>query len=331
MFANFKKMLIMIPCMVFGLFLFTNAKVSAVDAVLLDSNKVIVGEESKENTYYFTNDKVWEFQADFNLLKQDTFLKYRVIRPDGKATAWSGKQYYVNNNGKFNISDYTSLSYTETVDVSTKVSVAPASTYYVEIDYYSEWLGMFPKSQNKNEILKVVVGSSDDNLNIPTASIAYDSASKKYTVNASVLKDGMGYSVITDIEYYFSDVKKENNTTYDFYKNKNASSVNGALEFTSSSEVGVDFDGSQEEQHKYLYVIVTTANGYSKIVEYSVETGSSTNGDSNVQQESNTNTDTGLFDYDFGELILLVLVVVLIVSCVLIITQKIVDYKKRLY
>jgi len=55
------------------------------------------------------------------------------------------------------------------------------------------------------------------------------------------------------------------------------------------------------------------------------------NGDSNVQQESNTNTDTGLFDYDFGELILLVLVVVLIVSCVLIITQKIVDYKKRLY
>ena len=42
-------------------------------------------------------------------------------------------------------------------------------------------------------------------------------------------------------------------------------------------------------------------------------------------------SETGLFDYDFGELILLVLVVVLIVSCALIITQKIIDYRKRLY
>ena len=331
MFANLKKMLIIIPCMVIGLFFVTGARIFAADAVLLESNEVLVGEEElKENTYYFTNDKSWEFHADFNLVNDyDTFLKYRVVRPDGSATKWSSKQYYVNNNGKFNISDYTALSYTETVDISSRVSIVPAATYYVDIEYYGEYLGFIDWNQNKGETLKVVVGSSDDNLNIPTANIVHDASAKKYTVTASVLKDEQGYSAITDIEYYFATERKENNTIYDFYKNKDASATNGSIDFTPASQVSVSFNDPEEAANEYVYVVVTTGNGYSTVVEYNIESGDVSK--ENLEKEADTNSDTGLFDYDFGELILLVLVVVLIVSCALIITQKIVDYKKRLY
>lgn len=332
MFANLKKMLIIIPCMVIGLFLFANVSVSAADAVLLESKKVVVDEENKkENTYYFTSDKSWEFKASFDAFWDgDRFLKYRVVRPDGTATDWSSKQYYVNSGGKFSISDYTALSYTKTVDITKRVSVAPAATYYVDVEYYSEWLGLFESNQDKGETLKVVVSGSDDTLNIPTASIAYNKSQNKYTVNASILKDGVGYSIITDVEYYFSTEKKNNDTTYDFYKNKDESTINGALELAPASQLSVDFAGQADDKDsKYVYVIVTTGNGYSKIVEFSINDGKELAQEST--QQSSPNTGTGLFDYDFGELILLVLVVVLIVSCALIITQKIVDYKKRLY
>ena len=77
--------------------------------------------------------------------------------------------------------------------------------------------------------------------------------------------------------------------------------------------------------------MVVSGNGYPSIVKFDIVNEVATPNEDPVTPEANENNDTGLFDYGFGELILLVLVVILIVSCALIITQKIVDYKRRLY
>ena len=94
---------------------------------------------------------------------------------------------------------------------------------------------------------------------------------------------------------------------------------------------------AEDDTADKLYLLVTTPHGYETLVSYDMtanQGGSSVNQvpSSNGQQNlNNSNDKDGLFDYDFGQLILIVLVVVLVVSCALIITQKIVDYKKRLY
>jgi len=332
MLKSLKRMLIILPCMLFGLFLVSNSNALAADAALLDSKKVVVGENSKENTYYFTDDATWEFQAKFSAVKDwDSFLKYRVVRPDGSATDWSGKQYYVNNNGKFIISDYKMLNYNKTVDVASRNSVAEAGTYYVDIKYYGEYL-FVNWDQKKDETIKIIVSGSDDSLNTPTATVSYDKTENKYTVDASILKDGVGYSLVTDIAYYFSTEIKDNSSVYNFYKNMEESTDKGELTFTPASVVSESFDGVDNEAYKYVYVIVESGNGYPAVVKYDIENEISEKpSDTQPEQTGDEDDETGLFDYDFGELILLVLVVVLIVSCALIITQKIVDYKKRLY
>ena len=88
---------------------------------------------------------------------------------------------------------------------------------------------------------------------------------------------------------------------------------------------------NENTEYKYVYVLVDTGNDYENILEYNISTQQSEEKEPEHSNSKDQGSETGLFDYDFGELILLVLVVLLIVSCALIITQKIVDYKKRLY
>lgn len=333
MFKNFKKMLIWIPCMVLGLFLISGINVAAKDTVLTNGKKITVGENaSSENTYYFTNNRGWEFDTSYNIAV-DTYLTYRVIKPDGSATAESKKINYVNSGGVFSIGDYTGLSYSEKVDVSKRNSIAPAGTYYVDIKYYGSYLeGLITWDQNKDETLKIVV-CEDTTESVPSVSISYDKVANKYTVNASVLKNGEGYSIINSIEYYFSDVAIDNEIST-FRTHKEESSVSGEVEnFERNSNTTAEIEGTSNSSLGYLYVMVTTANNYSKIVHYEIVEDEDVQGNGGQQAggTGNNSGDTGLFDFEFGQLILLVLVVVLIVSCVLIITQKIVDHKKRLY
>ena len=335
MLRSLKKVLIWLPCMIFCLFIFTGVNVSAADAVMTDAHKVVVGEESRENTYYFTKHISWEFKAEFNLISEwDTFLKYRVIRPDGKATPWSDRQEYVNNGGKFHISDYTSLDYSQTVDVSARNSVAPAGTYYVDIKYYGAYL-FVEWDQNKDETIKVIVGDIDS-FSFSKADLTYNSGIKEFNIEAAVQNEnGKGYSIIENVRYYFSQVAVEN-VVSNFIANMKNSPINGSLEFIPSSSVNVSIDRPEDESYKYLYVMVSDGNGNSRILSYDLteQTVPDAPVDGNNPDGVVNNPDdssTGVFDFNFGELILLVLVVVLIVSCALIITQKIVDYKKRLY
>lgn len=331
MLSNIRKFLFIIPCMILGIFLSSGIETLAADAKLLDSNKVVIGNESKENTYYFSNSNVWELAADYDAVKSwDTYLKWRVIKPDGKATKWSSKDYYVDNKGKFTIGDYTSLSYTETVDVSSRISAAPDATYYIDIDYYGQLI--FSWDQNKDETIKVIVSNSDDNFNFPSASISYDSVNNKVNVNASVEKDNKKYGIITNIKYFFSTESKDlNDDQYKFSVEFANSTANGNASFVPSSNVTAEIEGA-DSSYKYVYVMVTSGNGYSKIVKFDIANQvENENVNQQVPTSDQSNSKSGLFDYNFGELILLVLVVVLILSCALIITQKIVDYKKRLY
>lgn len=333
MFKNLKKFLVLIPCMVVAFFLFTNSKALAGDAVLLGADSVTVGSQSKENTYYFSNSSTWEFQASFKAIKDwDTFLKWRVVRPDGMATNWSKKDYYVDNNGKFIIGDYSSLSYNVNVGLAGRTSVAPLSTYYVDIEYYGELIVSWHQEE-KDETIKVVVAENDTEAT-PVVNLSYNSSTNKYTVNASFKKEG--YGIITSVEYFYANDQKSVNNYANFTTEMNKASKKGNLSVSPSNKVSGVING--ETGARELYVAVKTGNGYVSIVSYEVGSG---NNSGNNQNQNNGPVDTtpqqndeggdGLFDYDIGELILIVLVIVLIVSCALIITQKIVDYKKRLY
>lgn len=336
MFKNLKKFLVLIPCMVVAFLLFTNSKALAGDAVLLRADSVIVGSRSKENTYYFpdSNSSTWEFQTSFKAIKDwDTFLKWRVVRPDGMATKWSEKDYYVDNDGKFIIGDYSSLSYYIYVGLDGRTSVAPLSTYYVDIEYYGELIVSWHQEE-KDETIKVVVAENSSDAT-PVVDLSFNSSTNKYSVNASFKKDG--YGIITSIEYFFATDDMLVNKYTEFTTAMNQSSKKGNLSVTPSNKVSGVING--DSTAKELYVAVKTGNGYVSIVSYEVgSTGN--NGGNQTQTGGQTDTtpqenpgdeSTGLFDYDIGELILIVLVIVLIVSCALIITQKIVDYKKRLY
>lgn len=333
MLRSLKKMLILIPCMIFGMFFVNSISVDAVNTELIGAKSITFGAENNgENKYFFTNSRSWEFKTEYNVLI-DTYLTYRIIKPTGEATKESKKINYVNSGGAFNIGDYTELEFTETEDMSTRVSVAPASTYYIDIKYYGSYLeGLLTWDQDKDETIKLVV-CEDSTISIPSVSVEYDSVANKFTLNASVLKDGKGYSIIDKIEYYYSSTEIENEVS-NFRANMENSADSDEVGFEKAPEVSVQFMGPGDSANTYLYVMVTTANNYSMIVSYDISNADDepAGGGNNQTTGTNNNSDsTGLFDYGLGELILLVLVVVLIVSCVLIITQKIVDHKKRLY
>ncbi len=326
---KFKWVFMCIPCMIFAMFLFGGISAAAADAVMLNSNKAVVGSASKENTYYFSNSNVWEFQAEFSLVKEwDTYVTYRVIAPDGRATKESKKIPYVDNQGKFTI-PFGELTFTETADISSRNSVAPAGTYYVDLKYYAS-LWPITWDQKKDETIKVIYYNSNDQYNIPSISIS--DAGSKYSANIAVSDaSGAGTSIITNVDYFFSADERNITTASDFLLAKADSIVSGAPAFSLSSSVAVEIEKPTDGSYKYLYVLARTGNGYSKFVEYNMESQDVSDDKNIPTNDTSTTGDTGLFDYDFGELILLALVVVLIVSCVLIITQKIIDYKKRLY
>ena len=299
MLLSLKRMFVLIPCMIFGLFLINSTDVLAKDAVLVGAESISVGGNSKENKYYFSNSRTWEFKAIAEL--DDRLLQYRVIQPNGKATDWIDS-YFVDNNGIFVINDYMNLSYTQTVDVSKRNSIAPAATYYVEIEYYWEMfrLGFTRVNQEKGEILKIIVNDkSDTNSNYPVASLKFSDQDNKYILEASILKEGKGNGVITSASYYFSTEVKNNDTNKDFEENKKKSIYKGELSFTPSSVVSVAFDNINDDSYKYVYAIVETGNGYSKVVRFDIDNGQSDAGEDNMQQTTNKSDDKGLYDYGF--------------------------------
>ena len=339
MLKSLKRIFVLIPCMIFAFFLFSGVKTLAADAVLLDSNSITIGQDNKENTYDFSNNKAWEFKAQYSALKDwDTFLKWRVVNPEGKATEWSDKDYYVDNEGKFIIRDYRKLRYTVDLGLTDRSSVAPKMTYYVDIEYYGQLV--FSWKQDKDETLKIIVSSDNDSANTPILDVDYNSTSKKFTVDAKFTSEGDG--VITEMKYFFSDSKQASAiSSKDTFYSLHDSSVNkGVVDITPSNEIdGKTISVPSSVSGGYLYVFVITGNGYYSIVEYDMSQsgGNNTNPGSGSttpgtgDSDKDTEKDNGLADYGIGQIILIVLVIVLIVSCALIITQKIVDYKKRLY
>ena len=336
MLKKLKKMFILIPCAIFCLFLFGGKTVSATEAIVTEIESISVG-EGKENVYYFTNSDQWNILiTDIDIVGEwDTYLQYRVVRPDGSATAWSKKIKYPDTKGKFSINAFSeSLSFTETVNIYERNSIVPGSTYYVDIEYYSQFLWS-EKNQNKGETLKIVYNANNNGeLYTPNVDVKYESTVKSYIVNASIVdKDKKGLSVIEKVEYLYS-TEKLTLSDYDaFAAAYKESEVHGVLSVDYKSSFEGSIESSTSEQ-KYLYVYVETANGFYEIKEINLETKveeGTTDKDKTPLENNNASEDTGLFDYDFGQFILLVLIIVLIVSCALIIAQKIIDYKKRLY
>lgn len=333
MLRSLKKAFIIIPCMVLAFVFFGGVSAFAEDARLnVDSEQIIqIGDKSAENTYYFTQDEVWSFVASYKIKKTSTFLKYRVIRPDGSATKMSSTVDYVNSDGKFSI-EYKNLAYVDTVDMNEYTSIAKDSTYYVEITYYSGifYWAIFAESF---ETIKIVCPESGESSR-PNLNVNYNSDTQKYDVTANFVNannEEVTTNVVDTIKYFFSSEKLTIQNLADFNKAYNSDDLTHKGEFTklASPKAQVSIDKVDSEQ-KYLYVYAETPVGTHTITEVNLNTN---NSDPVTPDKDNTNTNngTGVFDYKAGELILLVLVVVLIVSCALIIAQKIVDYKKKLY
>lgn len=343
MFKTVKKIFILVPCMIFALFLFNSTKVSATEASVINTKVVKYG-ENNENVYYFTCSDQWDVLiSDIHVIRDwDTFLRYRVIRPNGYASPWSDKVEYPETDGKFTINAYSEVlsfkpqdsSSQEYVDMSSFTTIVEGATYFIEIKYYSSIVG-FEKDQNKDEILKVVYNPADKgDMYTPKLNVVYDKVSKSYNVDSSIVDEkGKALSVVFNVQYMFTTEKYVMQKKSDFddaCKKEECVSIKDGLYKPS-------FDGAISEptgEKKYLYVLSESANGYYEIKEINVNTKTEegkTDKEKTPVTEDVTTNDTGLFDYDFGEFILLVLIIVLIVSCALIITQKIVDYKKRLY
>lgn len=337
MFAKLKKFMILIPCMILGLFLCAHVKVEATELALASSTSVVIGEEeNKENKYYFTNSTSWTLSVvDYDaFFEGDTLLKYRVIRYDGKATGWSDYVNFVDTSGKFNV-DMAKLSFDETEDVSVRNSVVMGSTYFVDVKYYArfKFLGIIPvftKDQEKDETIKIVYNdNSNSEVYIPKVTVTY--ASGQYAVNGKVVDENdTPVGIITEIRYFYAAEKLQTLDYNTFDVGYKESSNYGNLEFDYDYQVEETIDRIDGEN--YLYILVKSGNGYVTIKEIDNNTkGEEGTSDNEKTPVADSSDDTGLFDYEFGEFILLVLIIVLVVSCALIITQKIVDYKKRLY
>jgi hypothetical protein len=344
---------VLIPCILLGLFLLTDISVSAKEAVLINSNiDVIRDDTSAGNTYYYApNESNWHFKIeDYDV----TLVKWRVVRPDGKATAWSDYLDIskVSNYAKFDINFDTIGDYSETVDLSGRESVAIANTWWVDIEYYktNSWfgvcsddpfLGIFGACEKKDsESVKILKGSE-----VPTISVEYDDSTMKAKIEAKMMNSANnGTGIITYLGYFLSETKLSADEARK--KFDDGTGIKTIIEYKNNDEYGNYFKKTvtsvNSSEYAYMYVYAESFNGQTSLVEKNIlnldedekvdekeddkkEDGEGT-GDKNTKEE-------GLFggEYGFGELILIVLIIVLILSCALIITQKIVDYKKRLY
>ena len=360
MFTKLKRVLFIIPCLIFGLFLFGGINVGATEAILDTTSVVEIGEGGRENTYYFSDKTIWEFEVqNVSLYKdKDRFLKWRVVLADGSATEWSSKDYYVDNKNTFVINT-ANLKFNEKVDMGKReLGVAPLSTYYVDIQYYTDFLHLFSKHlEEKDETIKIIA-PMDNGYYLPEVVITYKESSNNYDVLALMQDEfGAGYGIITKLEYFFYDreIDDINPVLFGAYMDEAPKSWVLHLDSTASSKVDVLIDG-EADSLPYLYIKAESLGGRSVIVKHvrnvssedSVPGGSVPGGttpddsnnssgtttpdtDNSAQKDKNPDKGTGLFDLEIGEVILIILVIVLVVSCVLIIAQKIVDYKKRLY
>lgn len=340
MFAKIKNFVILIPCMIFGLFLCSNLQAKALELTMSNSTVAVVGDETvKENKYYFTNSTSWSLLVkDYDgYFDGDTLLKYRVIKGDGTATDWSDYINFLNTKGKFNI-DMSKLSFTGTEDLSTRNSVAISSTYFVDVKYYTRFklmgvVPIFTKDQKKDETIKVIYNdNSNSEVYIPKVDVSYNSANDHYVLTGKVV-DGNNnpVSVITEIKYFYTSDKLSSLDFNEFDKGYKESSEYGVIDFEMDYQAETTIDRVDGED--YLYILVKSGNGYMciKEVDNKAKIVEDTGDNDKNPLTGDENDDTGLFDFEFGEFILLVLIIVLVVSCALIITQKIVDYKKRLY
>lgn len=343
MFRKIKKFLIWIPCMVLAFFLFSGVETLAAtkgNAILLNETKVVVG-EGKANTYYsYTSSrKNLTFEVtdyDWRVTKgSDTFVKWRVINPNGKSTGWHGSLtdssvLYPDNDGKFEIADFKSLSYGEEDDPEDergnfeRDTIAPGATYFVDIQYYGNLIFSWHQKE-KDETIKIIVSDAKANVDIGSK------VNNKYTVTSNF--DSSKTGLITKVEYFITSDSVIVDDYTDFRKEY---AIHGgqSLKVTPSTSLQTTISGSSSAEK--ICVAVTTINGYITTTcreDAGSSSDSVTESPNGTTQQNNQTDDkgTGLFDFGFGEMILVILVIVLVVSCALIIAQKIVDHKKRLY
>ena len=352
MFRNIKKYLLLVPCFILGLFLFTNVSVSATEAELINDNIEVIRDEttSEKNTYYYAPDESnWHFKVkDYDL----SLVRWRVIKPGGNATAWSDYLDIskVSNYAKFDINFDSIGDYSEKVDLTDRESLAMSNTWWVDIEYY-ETSHLFGKCVNNffnkckmkdSESIKILKGKD-----APSISVTYDESTMKAIIEAKMMNaSNVGTGIITYLGYFLSETKLSSDDARAKFDSK--TEVKTIAEYGNNDEYSNYFKKTatsvNSSEYSYLYVYAESLNGQTTLLEKNIaspeedeKTEEKDNkeelGDKEDGDKGGETSNGGLFDgeYGFGELILIVLVIVLIVSCALIITQKIVDYKKRLY
>ena len=347
MFKNFKKLAVIVSCMVFGLFLFCGFDVSAKEAILTNDNAIVLRDDlDRENTYYYVPDDAnWSFKVEDG---DPTLLRWRVVNPDGSASVWSDYIDYtkLSLKSKFTVNFDKMGDYSETVDVSSRESIAKANTWYVDIEYW-DTNNLFGKCTNNwlskcelkdSETIKIIKGK-DVSVDL---NVTFNKQTRKATIIAKMQNSkNQGVGIINKLGYFYTneDLTGKADRVLEMFADTEANGVQTFPQYNSYFNVSVtDINVST---NKYMVVVAESVNGqynYSIINLTStadVQTPDTNEGkdDNETQTNINVNDDSAglVSDFKMGELILIVLLIVLIVSCALIITQKIVDYKKRLY
>ena len=250
--------------------------------------------------------------------------KVHVFKLDSTGTAWS--EYTYNTNAtvtmdalkssaglKLNLSSMTFRS-TGTPNNNGDINVADntfgKNTYFVTVSYSLAGQGLAKAETYAADVFRVLV--------------AKDVADIDFNVTTNGSQAGVSITSglpIASVRYFASD-SAASVTPANFeslYKTATVKqSVNVGTGAMSKSLSLSDADS------KYYYVEVTDISGAKSVLDVSSETAI---GDDPVYGETpNLSTDTKI-----GEIILIALIAVFVLAIVLVIVQRIIDYKKKLY
>lgn len=202
-----------------------------------------------------------------------------------------------NNNGEINVSD----------------NVFGKNTYFVTVSYTSQALGLFnivPEKQYAADVYRVVLAQD-------VSEIAFNVSNNGTTANVGI-NSGLPIASIR----YFSASSETTISAANFdslYKSATTKNTVNVGTGTMSKTVSLS-----EATSQYYYVEVTDIAGGKSVLD--VRKNVAVDQEPAQQAKPEITTDTKI-----GEIILIALIAVFVLAIVLVIVQRIIDYKKKLY
>lgn len=218
---------------------------------------------------------------------------------------------------KFNSLEATKLTSINDVQFGTlKSFYGIENTYFVTIRYATQNALLY-KGKSFTDTFNVVFSE-----NIAELEASATLADNKYTITAT------SGANIASICYFASSEELSNGFEFDVKYAAAAEGSKGCVNGPVKAQNGKFTLQAQvnKEEGKYYYVKIVDESGDVELLDLDKGTSSSEN-----NPNANNKGDSNVGDTEVGKFILIALLVVLVLSLVLVIVQRIVDYRKKLY